>query len=50
MPGFSDLLRAVADQWSKDSEALLHSADEVITHLRRPKVNYENAGSENLSA
>ena len=50
MPGFSDLLRAVADQWSSDRGALLHSADEVITHLRRPEVNYESADSENLCA
>ena len=50
MPGFSDLLRAVANQWSKDREVLLHSADEVIAHLRRSEFHCGNADSENLCA
>ena len=50
MPGFSDLLRAVADQWSSDRGALLHSADEVIAHLKRPEFHYGNTDSENLCA
>lgn len=50
MPGFSDLLRAVADQWRKDREALLHSADEVVAHLKRSEANGGKADSENLCA
>ena len=50
MPGFSDLLRAVADQWSSDRGALLHSADEVIAHLKRPEFHYGNTDSESLCA
>ena len=50
MPGFSDLLRAVADQWKSDREALLQSADEVVAHLKRPEFHYENTGGENLCA
>lgn len=50
MPGFSDLLHAVADQWSKNREAVLHSADEVIAHLKRQELSYESADSENLCA
>ena len=48
MPGFSNLLNAVAEQWNSDREALLHSADEVIAHLKRPEFHYGNADSENL--
>ncbi len=50
MPGFSDLLRGIANQWSNDREMLLHSADEVVAHLKRPEFNYGNADSENLCA
>ena len=50
MPGFSDLLRAVSEQWNSDREVLLQSADEVIAHLKRPEFRYGNAESENLCA
>ncbi|MBD5493977.1 MAG: thioredoxin domain-containing protein [Lachnospiraceae bacterium] len=50
IPGFSDLLRGVANLWSNDRDELLHSADEVIAHLKRPEFNYGNADSENLCA
>ena len=50
MPGFSDLLRAVAEQWNSDRETLMHSADEVVAHLKRPEFHYGNADSENLCA
>ena len=50
MPGFSDLLRVVAEQWKSDRETLLQSADEVIAHLKRQEVNYGNADCENLCA
>lgn len=50
MPGFSDLLCAVADKWSKDRETLLNSADEVIAHLKRPEFDYGKADTENLCA
>ncbi|MBD5507842.1 MAG: thioredoxin domain-containing protein [Lachnospiraceae bacterium] len=48
MPGFSDLLRVVAEQWNSDRETLLQSADEVIAHLKRPEFHYGDADNENL--
>lgn len=33
MPGFSDLLRTLADQWQNNREGLLHSAEQIITGL-----------------
>lgn len=35
MPGFTDLLKAVADRWSSSREELLHSAEQIISHLKR---------------
>ncbi|MDE6750851.1 MAG: thioredoxin domain-containing protein [Lachnospiraceae bacterium] len=48
IPGFSDLLRGVANLWSNDRDELLNSAEEVIAHLKRPEFNYGNTDSENL--
>lgn len=36
MPGFPELLKAVANQWGSRREALLQSADQVIAHLKKP--------------
>lgn len=35
MPGFSDLLNAVAGRWNSNRGELLQSADEIIAHLRQ---------------
>lgn len=34
MPGFSDLLREIAEQWKKNRAELLRSAEEMIAYLR----------------
>ena len=38
MPGFSDLLRAIAKQWNDNREELLQSAEEIIEHLKNSEV------------
>lgn len=37
MPGFSDLLNAVAQQWDHNRGDLLRSAGQVIAHLKQPE-------------
>lgn len=44
MPGFSDLLNAVADQWNSGREELLHSADRIIGHLKHRESGFGNPG------
>lgn len=34
MPGFSDLLSAIANRWKENREILLESAEEMIAHLK----------------
>ncbi len=34
MPGFGELLRAIADRWENAREELLRSAEEILLHLR----------------
>lgn len=34
MPGFGELLRAIADRWENAREELLHSAEEIVLQLR----------------
>ncbi len=50
MPGFADLLNAVVNQWNKNRKELLHSADELIAHLKEAQPGYrkENEFDENL--
>ncbi len=48
MPGFSDLLRTVAEQWDSDREKLLHSADQVVARLGAAESGPENVRDENL--
>ena len=47
MPGFSDLLTAIANQWSNNREELLHSAEQIIKHLKNTKSG-SNANNKNL--
>jgi len=49
MPGFSDLLTAIADQWNGRREELLQSADQIIAHLKRPESGPRNGTTEHLS-
>ena len=48
MPGFSDLLMTIAEQWEKNQEKFLESADEIIAHLKNSNLNGENNTSENI--
>ncbi len=48
MPGFSDLLNAVANQWKSDRRELLRSADQVITHLGQSESVHRSASNDNL--
>lgn len=46
MPGFSDLLMTIAEQWEKNQDKLLKSADEIIAHLKNSNLNGKNNTSE----
>ncbi len=48
MPGFSDLLMTIAEQWEKNQDKLLESADEIIAHLKNSNLNWKNNTSENI--
>ena len=48
MPGFSDLLMTIAEQWEKNQDKLLESADEIIAHLKNSNLNGKNNTSENI--
>lgn len=47
-PGFSELLRAVSSQWSRKRKNLLHSADQMIAHLRQTESGHRIINNENL--
>lgn len=49
MPGFADLLRAVAEQWSSRREELLHSAGQIIGQLKQSEASRSNGNHEKLS-
>lgn len=49
MPGFSDLLNAIANQWNNDRSKLLQSADEIISHLKKAESTKRNVSNENLT-
>ena len=46
MPGFSDLLMTIEEQWEKNQEKFLESADEIIAHLKNSNLNGKNNTSE----
>lgn len=48
MPGFSDLLSAIAEQWENNRAGLLKSAEEIISHLKKSKSSSISDKSENL--
>lgn len=48
MPGFSDLLNAIANQWNNNRSELLHSADEIIIHLKNMESSGKNLNNTNL--
>lgn len=47
MPGFSDLLIAIVNQWSNNREKLMLSAEQMISHLKNMKSD-NSAGNEKL--
>ncbi|MDE7367759.1 MAG: thioredoxin domain-containing protein [Lachnospiraceae bacterium] len=49
MPGFADLLNAVAHQWNSNRNKLLHSADQIITHLQQSEAAHRTGSNETLS-
>ncbi len=49
MPGFSDLLNAVADQWNSGRDRLLRSADQIIAQLRQPRSAGEETDRDRIS-
>lgn len=49
MPGFADLLSVIVNRWNHGREELLHSAAEIIAHLKRTELKDRDADSENLS-
>lgn len=56
MPGFSDLLNALAKRWRSNREELLQSAEHVIDHLTQENMHFdetksgtEEGGGEELS-
>ncbi len=48
MPGFSDLLTAIAEQWEDNRAGLLKSAEDIISHLKKSESSSISDKSENL--
>jgi len=48
MPGFSDLLTAIAEQWEGNRSELLKSAEDIISHLKKSESSSISDKSENL--
>lgn len=48
MPGFADLLHAVANQWSGNRAELLHSAEQIIAHLRHTETDSRKENDEDI--
>ncbi len=48
MPGFSDLLTTIAEQWEGKRAELLKSAEDIISHLKKSESFSSNTGSGNL--
>ena len=49
VPGFADLLKAVAYRWDQNRGELLRSADEVIAHLRQSESENKKENHEELA-
>lgn len=50
MPGFPDLLNAIASQWNDNRRELLQSAEQVIAHLKHTGSSNKKVNDENLIA
>lgn len=48
MPGFHDLLNAIASQWNNNRRELLQSAEQIMSHLKNERSNNSNVINENL--
>lgn len=48
MPGFSDLLTAIANQWNDNRRELSQSAEQIIAHLKNAELDNKNIDNENL--
>ena len=48
IPGFPDLLTAIANQWNNDRIELLQSAEQIIAHLKSAESDNKNIDDENL--
>lgn len=48
LPGFADLLNAIAEQWECNRAGLLKSAEDIISHLKKSESSSTSGKSENL--
>ena len=48
MPGFPELLNAIASQWNNNRSELLQSAEQIITHLKSTESGDKNIDDEEL--
>lgn len=48
MPGFTDLLTVIANQWNNNRNELLQSAEQMIEHLKIQKTANNNLNNDNL--
>ena len=48
MPGFPDLLTAIANQWNDNRRELSQSAEQIIAHLKSAESDNKNIDNENL--
>ena len=48
MPGFTDLLKTVADHWRDNRKELLRSADQIIAHLKQEESGQERGDTARL--
>lgn len=48
MPGFPDLLTAIANQWNNNRRELLQSAEQIIAHLKSAESGNKNINDEKL--
>lgn len=48
MPGFSDLLNAIANQWNNNRTELLQSADKIINHLKSAETGNRSTSNQNI--
>ena len=49
IPGFSDLLNTIANQWTLNRTGLLQSADKIIEHIKNISSFKKDSGNNNLT-